>query len=88
MDPAHEERAIAEVQARLEARFPDLDATVVEAAVRLAQAEITGPVRDFVPVLVERAARTRLAAIRAEEDDDDLPADPATGAAEPAARAE
>ena len=88
MDPAHEERAIAEVQSRLEARFPDLDATVVEAAVRLAQAEITGPVRDFVPVLVERAARTRLAAIRDEDDDDDLPADTGTEAAERAARAE
>jgi hypothetical protein len=60
MDPAHEERAIAEVQVRLEARFPDLDPTVVEAAVRLAQAEITGPVRDFVPLLVEKAARDRL----------------------------
>jgi hypothetical protein len=89
MDPAHEERAIAEVQVRLEARFPDLDPTVVEAAVRLAQAEITGPVRDFVPVLVERAARTRLAAIRAEEDDDDAPTSQAgTPAHDPVARAD
>jgi hypothetical protein len=60
MDPAHEARAMAEVQERLEARFPDLDPTVVEAAVRLAHSEITGPVRDFVPLLVERAARERL----------------------------
>jgi hypothetical protein len=34
---------------------------VVEAAVRLAHSELTGPVRDFVPVLVEHAARDRLA---------------------------
>ena len=60
MDPAHEARAIGEVQERLEARFPELDPTVVEAAVRLALSEITGPVRDFVPLLVERAARERL----------------------------
>ncbi len=51
---------MAEVQERLEARFPDVDRTVVEAAVRIAQSEITGPVRDFVPLLVERAARARL----------------------------
>lgn len=60
VDPAHEARAIAEVQERLEARFPDADPTVVEAAIRIAQSEITGPVRDFVPLLVERAARERL----------------------------
>lgn len=60
MEPAQEARAIGEVQERLEARFPELDKTVVEAAVRLALSEITGPVRDFVPLLVERAARERL----------------------------
>jgi hypothetical protein len=60
MDPAHEARAMAEVQERLEERFPDLDPTVVAAAVQTAAAGITGPVRDFVPVLVERAARDRL----------------------------
>ena len=51
---------MAEVQQRLEARFPDLDPTVVEAAVQVAAAGITGPVRDYVPLLVERAARERL----------------------------
>ena len=56
---------MAEVQERLERRFPELDATVVEAAVRLAESEITGPVRDFVPLLVERAARARLERARA-----------------------
>ena len=48
---------MAEVQERLEERFPDLDPTVVAAAIQTAAAGITGPVRDFVPVLVERAAR-------------------------------
>jgi hypothetical protein len=65
MDPAHEARAMAEVQERLEERFPDLDPAVVAAAVQTAAAGITGPVRDFVPVLVERAARERLTRVRA-----------------------
>ena len=43
-----------------EQRFPDLDDGVVEAAVRVAHSELTGRVRDFVPVLVERVARERL----------------------------
>ena len=51
---------MAEVQQRLEARFPDLDPDVVADAVQVAAAGITGPVRDYVPLLVERAARERL----------------------------
>ncbi|MFL6168897.1 MAG: three-helix bundle dimerization domain-containing protein [Ornithinibacter sp.] len=51
---------MAEVQRRLEARFPELDPAVVAAAIRVAAAGITGPVRDYVPLLVERAARERL----------------------------
>ena len=61
---------MAEVQERLEARFPDLDPTVVEAAIRVCAAEITGPVRDFVPLLVERAARERLRRSVADEADE------------------
>ena len=61
MDAEHERQALVEVEARLSRRFPDLDAAVVEAAVRLSYAELTGPIRDFVPLLVERAARDRLA---------------------------
>ena len=61
MDRSAEMRALAEVQERLQDRFPELDAEVVEAAVILAHAELNGPVRAFVPVLVERAARERLA---------------------------
>jgi hypothetical protein len=51
---------MAEVQERLQARFPEADPTVVAAAIRVAASQITGPIREFVPLLVERAARTRL----------------------------
>jgi hypothetical protein len=62
-------RALSDVRLRLQEHFPQLDADVVEAAVRLAHSELTGPVRDFVPVLVEHAARDRLAfAVRDDSD--------------------
>ncbi len=60
VDAEHERQALTEVEARLRQRFPEVDATVVEAAVRLSHAQLTGPIRDFVPLLVEQAARDRL----------------------------
>lgn len=63
MDRKLEAHEIEEVQVRLAERFPQLDREVVEAAVRLAHSELTGGIRDFVPVLVEHNARDRLAAI-------------------------
>lgn len=60
MDCAAESKALAEVQARLEKRFLNLHPELVSAAVRLTHSELDGPVRDFVPVLVEHAARNRL----------------------------
>ncbi|WP_374970485.1 three-helix bundle dimerization domain-containing protein [Terrabacter sp. BE26] len=60
MDRAAEREALAEVQARLEKGFPELHPDVIAAAVRLAHSELVGPGRDFVPVLVEHAARDRL----------------------------
>ena len=60
----HERKAIVQVTARLQARFPDVDPAVVEAAVRTSHSKITGPIREFVPLLVERAARDRLALAR------------------------
>ena len=57
---AHEAKAIQEVQERLQARFPHLDARRIDAAVTEAHASMTGPIRDFVPVLVERAAIEQL----------------------------
>jgi len=58
---AHDEvAALDEVQERLSQRFPDLGPDVVEAAVRVAHSQLTGPIRDFVPVFVERVARDEL----------------------------
>lgn len=74
MDRADELRALSDVRLRLQEHFPQLDAEVVEAAVRLAHSELTGPVRDFVPVLVEHAARDRLSfALRDDPDPRDRP---------------
>jgi hypothetical protein len=58
----HESRAMDEVVARLSERFPDVSHEVIEAAVRVEHEGLDGPVRDYVPVLVEHAARDRLAA--------------------------
>ena len=64
--------ALLDVQARLAERFPDLDAAVVEAAVRVAYTGLQGPIRDYVPVLVEHAARERLRALARERPHADL----------------
>lgn len=85
MDDEHERLALVAVRARLGERFPEVDAAVVEAAVRLAHAELTGPVRDFVPLLVERAARDRLAF--ASRDPDRVDAGTPAGAGAPPAAA-
>ena len=60
MDTHDEVAALDEVRERLSERFPDLEPDVVEAAVRVAHSQLTGPIRDFVPVLVEHIARDRL----------------------------
>lgn len=60
MDREHEDRAIADVTTRLQSRFRDVDPTIVEAAVLVSHARLTGPIRDFVPLLVEHDARDRL----------------------------
>lgn len=60
---AHEAREIDEVIQRLQDRFPDTDHDRIRAAVTDAHRLFEGrPIRDFVPVFVERAARTALAA--------------------------
>lgn len=63
MDAHDEVAALDEVQERLSQRFPDLGPDVVEAAVRVAHSQLTGPIRDFVPVLVEHIARDRLGSL-------------------------
>lgn len=69
-----EMQALAHVHARLAKRFPNVDPTVIEAAVRLEHVHLDGPIRDYVPVLVEHSARARLAAFASRETEvSDLP---------------
>ena len=56
-----ENRAVTEVVERLAVSFPDLPPDVVEHTVHISHQRFAGsPIRDFVPVLVERLARTSL----------------------------
>lgn len=55
-----EAQALDGVRSRLMGRFPELGEDAVASAVNEAAAEMTGPIRDYVPVLVERNARDRL----------------------------
>ena len=59
--PEDEVRAVAEVVHRLSASFPDVNVVDVEHVVHQSHELFTGnPIRDFVPVLVERMARNDL----------------------------
>jgi hypothetical protein len=86
MDKDLEAKEIDEVCQRLAVRFPQLGAEVIEGAVRLAHSELTGGIRDFVPVLVEHNARDRLAAFAAERTNEQPAAEAKDGppAAKPA----
>lgn len=58
----NENDAIQHVVGRLARQFPELPATEVERAVYGKYKSFAdSPIRDFVPVLVERGARNRLA---------------------------
>ena len=57
---AHEAEAIESVCARLAQRYPEVDADTVERTVRQIHERLDGPVRDYVPVLVEHMARDEL----------------------------
>jgi hypothetical protein len=62
-----EELMVAEVLARLGADYPDSSADDVERCVRRAQDRFhSSPIREFVPLLVERRARAELAGASAE----------------------
>lgn len=67
MMPADDEiRAVTEVSERLTRTFPDIPAEAVHDTVRTFYDQFTGsPIRDFVPVLVERMARTSIMAGKA-----------------------
>ncbi len=59
--PEHEARAMEEVVERLVARFPDVPEDRVRRIVTAAHQEfVDRPVRDFVPVFVERTAQGEL----------------------------
>ena len=64
---AHEKRAIEEVRKRLADRFPALERAVVDEAVDTALTHLDGPVRDFIPILVERAAAEELKGLSGSE---------------------
>jgi hypothetical protein len=55
-----EHQAIEQIRSRLTARFPDLPPDTVRRTVRDVHSGFDGRVRDYVPILVEREARTRL----------------------------
>jgi hypothetical protein len=64
MNQADEGRAIAEVSNRLHKRFPEVEPATVDQVVSTYHHEFDGsPIRDFVPILVERQARDRLTRI-------------------------
>ena len=61
LTPQDEARAVIEVTERLALSFPEVNAADVERAVRRSYEQFTGsPIRDFVPLLVERMTREGL----------------------------
>jgi len=63
MSNEDETRAVTEVAQRLTVSFPDVAPDVIQDTVHASHQRFAGsPIRDFVPVLVERAAKSTLAA--------------------------
>jgi hypothetical protein len=61
LSPDDETRAIDQLVERLGNQFPGSPPETVRAIVHACYDEFKGhPIRDFVPVLVERSAKTRL----------------------------
>lgn len=61
MNRSEEDRAISEAAERLIRAFPSLSPDTVEHAVAESRPEFDGnPIRDFVPLFVERTAKRRL----------------------------
>jgi len=62
LSPEDEARAVAEVSQRLLASFPDVPPDLIQQTVHTSHQQFAGStIRDFVPVLVERTAKTNLA---------------------------
>ncbi|WP_145812142.1 three-helix bundle dimerization domain-containing protein [Kribbella amoyensis] len=61
MDRSEENRAIDEVVERLAQQFPELPAADIASTVAQTRPEFEeAPIRDFVPLFVERSAKNRL----------------------------
>ncbi|MDQ2749566.1 MAG: hypothetical protein M3Y44_08570, partial [Actinomycetota bacterium] len=67
-----------DVQNRLERTFPGLTPSRVQQMVAESYRTMTGPIRDFVPLLVEHQARDVLAAARNPSAPIDTAASPAS----------
>lgn len=63
MSDIDEFKAVEQVCQRLVARFPTVPITTVRTTVQEMHAKLDGPVRNFVPILVESGATDRLLAI-------------------------
>ena len=61
-----EHQALEHVQSRLVEKFPAVPAETVRLTVQVVHARFDGRVRDYVPILVEREAKDRLAALAIE----------------------
>ncbi len=59
-----EQDGLTQVLRRLKEAFDSVPSEIIEESVRREHAALTGPIRDFVPLLVEKAARERLRALQ------------------------
>jgi len=58
-----EHQAVEHVCAQLGERFPEVPAVIVRRIVHEVHSRFDGPVRAYVPILVEREAKARLAVV-------------------------
>jgi len=65
MEPDAEGRALSLVAERLRSQFPSVDTDTIGGVVAQVHHQYDGrPIRDFIPVLVERDAAERLTNVR------------------------
>lgn len=76
MQPRDERRIVHETYQQLRDEFSDVPEEFVEAVVRIEHAALTGPVRQFVPILLRRRSTARLQRLR---EDLNGPAHPPSG---------
>jgi hypothetical protein len=65
MSEIDELKAVEQICERLVARFPKVPIAIVQATVHELHVKLDGPVRKYVPILIEHAATDRLSAIAA-----------------------